>query len=93
MPVGPTHFIGRPHVSEVESLESGLHRIHALTAVPLGREWLAEDLLPSLIAARADESVLVHGPVVMWFDEHAEARFSRATRTPLSSHRRRARAS
>ena len=85
VPAGPTHFIRPPAVVETDRLEDDLHRIRATAAVPVGREWLAEDLLPSLVRERAPDDLLVHGPVVMWADEHAERRFARATRTPLTA--------
>jgi Mechanosensitive ion channel len=84
VPSGPTHFIRPPVVVETDRLEDDLHRVRATAAVPVGREWLAEDLLPSLVRERAPDDLLVHGPVVMWTDEHAERRFARATRTPLA---------
>jgi hypothetical protein len=83
VPTGPTHFIRPPAVAETDRLEDDLHRIRAVAAVPVGREWLAEDLLPSLVGERAPDDLVVHGPVVMWADEHAEHRFARATRTPV----------
>ena len=88
-PTGPTHFIRPPSVAETDRLEDDLHRIRAVAAVPVGREWLAEDLLPSLVAERAPDALVVHGPVVMWADEHAEHRFARATRTPVAARRSR----
>jgi Mechanosensitive ion channel len=84
VPTGPTHFIRPPAVAETDRLEDDLHRIRATAAIPVGREWLAEDLLPSLVRERAGDDLLVHGPVVMWADENAERRFARATRTPVS---------
>ena len=89
VPRGPTHFIRPPSVVETDRLEDDLHRIRAVAAVPVGREWLAEDLLPSLVAERAPDDLVVHGPVVMWADEHAERRFARATRTPVTDRRSR----
>ena len=83
VPAGPTHFIRRPAVVEVDSLEDDVHRIRSVAAVPPGREWLAVDLLPELMRERADDSLIVHGPVVMWVDEQAEQRFARAVRVPL----------
>lgn len=82
VPTGPTHFIRRPSVAEVDPLDDDLVRVRVDAAVPLGREWLAEELLPSLLRERADEGTIVHGPVVMWVDEQAERRFARALRTP-----------
>jgi hypothetical protein len=87
VPTGPTHFVRPPAVVEASRLEDDLHRIRAAAAVPVGREWLAEDLLPSLVRERAPDDLLVHGPVVMWADEHAERRFARPTRTPLAARR------
>jgi hypothetical protein len=87
VPAGPTHFIRPPAVVESDRLEDDLHRIRATAAVPVGREWLADDLLPSLMRERASDDLLVHGPVVMWTDEKAERRFARATRTPLAQGR------
>jgi moderate conductance mechanosensitive channel len=79
LPHGPTHFVRRPEVVEVERLEDDLHRIRAQASVPLGREWLADDLLPKLCRECADEGLLAHGPIVTWTDEHAEHRFARST--------------
>jgi hypothetical protein len=90
VPTGPTHFIRPPRVVDHEELEEELHRIRAVAAVPVGREWLAEGLLPSLVRERAVEGLIVHGPVVMWADEQAERRFARATRTPLAADRSKA---
>ena len=85
VPTGPTHFIRRPAVVEVDSLEDEVHRIHALAAVPPGREWLATELLPELLRERAKDGLIVHGPVVMWVDAQAERRFARAARVPLAA--------
>lgn len=82
VPSGPTHFLRRPAILEVEALEDDLHRIRARAAVQSGREWLALELLPSLMRERAEDGLIVHGPVVAWIDEHAERRFARAVRIP-----------
>jgi small-conductance mechanosensitive channel len=83
VPSGPTHFIRRPVVVEVDSLEDDLHRLESRAAVPPGREWLATELLPQLLRERAEDGLIVHGPVVMWVDEQAEHRFARASRAPV----------
>jgi small-conductance mechanosensitive channel len=83
VPAGPTHFIRRPAIVEVDELEESLYRIRAFAAVPAGRDWLAVDLLPELLRERADDGLIVHGPVVMWSDEQAERRFARAVRIPV----------
>lgn len=85
VPAGPTHFIRRPVVVEVDSLEDDLHRVESRAAVPPGREWLATELLPQLLRERADDGLIVHGPVVMWVDEQAEHRFARASRLPVAA--------
>ncbi len=76
LPVGPTHFVRRPTIEEVERLDDDFFRIRAHAAVASGREWLAEELLPNLVKERASD-VLVHGPVVMRVDEQAKRRFAR----------------
>jgi Mechanosensitive ion channel len=76
LPVGPTHFVRRPAVEEIERLDDDLFRIRAHAAVASGREWLAEELFPSLVKERAGD-ILVHGPVVMRVDEQANRRFAR----------------
>jgi small-conductance mechanosensitive channel len=78
VPVGPTRFLRRPEIVETESLASDLYRITARCAVAAGREWLAEDFLPTLMKERADEGLLVHGPVVTFSDERAAQTFARA---------------
>jgi hypothetical protein len=85
VPSGPTHFIRRPVVVDVDSLVDGLHRVESRAAVPPGREWLATELLPQLLQERAGDGLLVHGPVVMWVDEQAEHRFARAVRVPVAA--------
>jgi hypothetical protein len=47
----------------------------------VGREWLAEDFLPSLVRERAGPGLLVHGPVVTFVDEQARQAFARAAVT------------
>jgi hypothetical protein len=77
LPVGPTHFVRRPVIEEIERLDDDFFRIRAQAAVASGREWLAEELFPSLVKERSPAGVLVHGPVVMRVDEQANRRFAR----------------
>ena len=81
VPVGPTHFVRRPVLEECEELDDELYRIRLRTAVAAGREWLAEELLPNLVCERAEEGLVVHGPIVMAVDDHATRRFARAAWT------------
>jgi small-conductance mechanosensitive channel len=81
VPVGPTHFVRRPVLEECEELDDDLHRIRLRTAVAAGREWLAEEFLPSLVCERAEEGLIVHGPIVTAVDDQATRRFARAAWT------------
>jgi hypothetical protein len=78
VPGGTTRFVRRPKLRESERLDDNLFRITADCAVAVGREWLAEDLLPSLIKQRAPEGLLTYGPIVTFHDEAAVQSFSRA---------------
>jgi moderate conductance mechanosensitive channel len=78
VPVGPTRFIRRPTLAETETLDENLYRITARCAVTAGREWLVQELLPSLLKERAGEGLLVHGPIITYVDEQASHSFARA---------------
>jgi small conductance mechanosensitive channel len=87
VPVGPTAFVQRPSIDHVDSLGPDLARLTAGAFVPPGREWLAHDLIESLLRERAD-GLLVHGPVVTEIDPAATARFQRATSLARSARTR-----
>jgi hypothetical protein len=89
VPIGPTRFLRRPELLDSETLAPDLHRITARCAVAAGREWLAEDFLPTIIRERAAGGLLAHGPVVTFVDERALRSFARATgsRPAASRHR------
>ncbi|HEX3806490.1 MAG TPA: mechanosensitive ion channel domain-containing protein [Gaiellaceae bacterium] len=95
VPAGPTAFVTPPHVTHVDPLDDELHRVFAEATVAIGRSWMAEDLLPSLLRERAGDDLIVHGPVILPADEHAESRFARVNRFRQLQQRgtRRARAS
>jgi hypothetical protein len=78
VPVGPTNFVQPPWIRSVDAIDSGLVRISAGAFVPPGREWLAADLIHSLLHESGD-GLVVHGPVVTEVDAAATARFQRAT--------------
>jgi hypothetical protein len=44
-----------------------------------GREWLAQDFLSDVIKEQAAEGLIVHGPVVLDYDEPARQRCARTT--------------
>ncbi len=78
MPEGPTAFIRKPVVDEVQQLSQSLVRMRA-TVAP-GREWLVESFLPSLLRENAEDGLILHGPVVLAVDEGASRSFARAAR-------------
>src|SRR3954447_24814138 len=83
LPEGPTTFAKRPWIEEVNELDERLVRIRLRASVVAGREWLVEGFLSDLLKERADEGLIVHGPVVLTVDEQAArscAHASAATR-------------
>ena len=88
LPEGPTAFTRPLTVRDVGELNDDLYRITADATVAAGRTWLAGELLPSLIKERAEDDLIVHGPVIIPSDEQATTRFARAERL-LRARRRR----
>ena len=84
VPVGPTRFLRRPAVTESETLDDDLYRITARCAVAVGREWLADDLLPTLIKERAAPDLLLIGPIITYIDDQALESYTRAMTTARS---------
>jgi small-conductance mechanosensitive channel len=78
VPAGPTRFVRRPEVMEVEVLDDDLVRVLVHASVAHGREWLVENFLPDLLKERAPEGLIAHGPIVMFVDERATRRFARS---------------
>ena len=78
MPAGPTRFVVRPWVDEVEVLDENLVRVMARAAVAPGREWLVKDFLSDIVRERAPEGLVEHGPVVIYVDDSASRRFARS---------------
>src|SRR5437867_5701770 len=79
LPEGPTTFARRPWVEEVNELDERLVRIRLRASVVAGREWLVEGFVSDLLKERADEGLIVHGPVVLTVDEQAARSFARAS--------------
>src|SRR5881398_69919 len=79
LPEGPTTFAKRPWIEEVNELDERLVRIRLRASVVAGREWLVHGFLSDLLKERADESLIVHGPVVLTVDEQAARSFARAS--------------
>jgi moderate conductance mechanosensitive channel len=79
LPEGPTTFIQRPLVHQIDDLSPGLVRLRMRTAVAPGREWLVNGFYTDLLKERADKHLIVHGPVVLTVDEGATRSFARAS--------------
>jgi small conductance mechanosensitive channel len=88
VPTGSTAFVEPPRVTAVTELDPDLYRVTAQATVSAGRDWMADSLLPSLLRERADDDLIVHGPVILPADESAATRFERARRFRLSRPRR-----
>jgi small-conductance mechanosensitive channel len=81
VPAGPTRFVRRPVVVELEALDVQLTRLLISATVAHGREWLVNDFLPDILKERAPEGLIAHGPVVMFVDDRATRRFARSMPT------------
>jgi moderate conductance mechanosensitive channel len=79
MPVGPTEFVRPPWVESIQHLDSDLVHMRARATIAPGREWLAQDFLPDVLKERAEPDLIVHGPVILDYDELARLRFARTT--------------
>jgi hypothetical protein len=79
MPVGPTEFVRPPWIESIQHLDADLVHMRARATVAPGREWLAHSFLPDVLKERADADLIVHGPVVLDYDEVARMRFARTT--------------
>ena len=79
LPEGPTTFARRPGIEEVNELAERLVRIRLRASVVAGREWLVEGFLSDLLKERADEGLIVHGPVMLTVDEQAARSYARAS--------------
>ena len=79
LPEGPTTFIRRPVVHQIDDLAPGLVRLRMRAAVAPGREWLVNGFYTDLLKERADKHLIVHGPVVLTVDDKVERSFARAS--------------
>src|SRR5436305_3289445 len=79
LPEGPTTFARRPWIEEVNGLDERLVRLRLRACVVAGREWLVHGFLSDLLKERADEGLIVHGPVVLTVDEQAARSLARAS--------------
>lgn len=79
LPEGPTTFVRRPQIHQIDELAPGLVRLRMRTAVVPGREWLVDGFYTDLLKERAERHLIVHGPVVLSVDERASRSFARAS--------------
>jgi moderate conductance mechanosensitive channel len=79
LPEGPTTFIQRPTIHQVDDLAPGLVRLRMRAAVAPGREWLVNGFYTDLLKERAEKHLIVHGPVVLAADDKVERSFARAS--------------
>jgi small-conductance mechanosensitive channel len=79
LPEGPTTFVRRPIIHQVDDLAPGLVRLRMRAAVAPGREWLVHGFYTDLLKERADKHLIVHGPVVLTVDDKVERSFARAS--------------
>jgi moderate conductance mechanosensitive channel len=87
MPIGPTEFVRPPWIESIQHLDRDLVHVRARATVAPGREWLAHEFLPDVLKERAEPGLIVHGPVVMDYDELARMRFARASAPATRSSR------
>jgi small conductance mechanosensitive channel len=79
LPEGPTTFVQRPEIHQIDDLAPGLVRLRMRTVVVPGREWLVEGFYTDLLKEKAAKHLIVHGPVVISVDEGATRSFARAS--------------
>ncbi len=77
LPEGPTTFARRPWVEEINELDERLVRMRLRASVVAGREWLVEGFVSDLLKERAEEGLIVHGPVVLSVNEDAVRSYAR----------------
>lgn len=86
VPTGPTAFVSPPQVRATEKLDEDLYRIRAFASLAPGRLWLATDLFSSLVKERAEDGLVVHGPVILPAADQATTRFARAEQRRRRKH-------
>lgn len=79
LPQGPTTFVQRPRIHQIDELAPSLVRLRMRAAVAPGREWLVDGFYTDLLKERAAPGLIVHGPVVLTVDEGATRSFARAS--------------
>jgi hypothetical protein len=86
LPEGPTTFVRKPRIEQVDELSERLFRISVRASVAPGREWLVDGFFADLIRERAEDGVIAHGPVTLSVDESAARSYARASALTRRSH-------
>jgi small conductance mechanosensitive channel len=79
LPEGPTTLVRRPWIERVDELSESLVRVAMRATIAPGREWLVDGYFSDMLKERADDGLIVHGPVVLAVDESAARTFARAS--------------
>jgi small conductance mechanosensitive channel len=79
LPEGATTLVRRPWIERVEEFSEAMVRIEIRATTAPGREWLVERFFCDLLKERAEEGLVVHGPIVLAVDESATRSFARAS--------------
>ena len=79
LPEGPTTLVCRPWIEGVDEFSESIVRIAVRATTAPGREWLVDGFFTDLLKERAEEGLIVHGPVVLTVDEGANRSFARAS--------------
>jgi moderate conductance mechanosensitive channel len=79
LPEGPTTLVRRPWIEGVEEFSDSIVRIAVRATTAPGREWLVDGFFCDLLKERAEEGLIVHGPVVLAVDDSATRSFARAS--------------
>src|SRR5215204_5423956 len=79
LPEGPTTFVRKPRIEQVDELSETLARISVRASVAPGREWLVDGFFADLIRERAEPGLIAHGPVTLSVDESAARSYARAS--------------
>jgi small conductance mechanosensitive channel len=79
LPEGPTTFVRRPWLEQIDTLTETLHRIRLRATVVAGREWLVEGYFADLMREKAADGLIAHGPVALSVDESAARSYARVS--------------
>ncbi len=79
LPEGPTTLVRRPWIEGIEEFSDSIVRLDVRATTAPGREWLVESFFSDLLKERAEDGLILHGPIVLAVDESATRSFARAS--------------